>query len=179
MKKTLSTLLAGGFLLAASGVALAADNDTIEFSDDAITIETKDAEATEVEDDGKKVIKAKFFPTEKWSTVRILPASGSWDLSEYSGLEIDITNDGDEVAKTGARADQAGKASIKEQAWNSARVKTIAPGATETLSVIFGMDYGNPKEIDTANIGSILLFLGKHREAANDLTIQSIRGIKD
>lgn len=181
MKKILPALLCGAFLLAIHGIAQAASDDgddVVKFTDDAIKIETKDAEASEVEVDGKKVLKAKFLPTEKWSTVRILPASDSWDLSGYSGLEIDITNDGEEPAKPGVRADQAGKSSLKEEAWNSARMKTIPPGGTETLTVIFGEDYGKPKEIDTANIGAIHLFMGKNRENASNVTISAIRGVK-
>lgn len=148
----------------------------VEFADGEVTIKTNDASYTEENIDGRDVLKARLEPSEKWAFVRILPQSGTWDLSKYSGLEVQITNNGATPIKPGLRMDEA--TDIKHQAWNSAMSQPILPGQTGTVRVKFGIDYNMAKSIDTSRIGAIQIFLGKDRQDASELIISDIKAVE-
>lgn len=171
----MKAILLGGTLLTA--FILNGKCGVVEFDREGIEIKTNDAAAAKETVGEQEVIKARFEPTEKWAFVRIVPASGAWDLSKYSGVEVDITNDGGAPVKPGVRVDEAGKPPTA-QAWNTAKVLSVDPGETKTILVEFGKDYGKPKDIDTSRIGAVHIFLGKGREEASPLIITGIRAVK-
>ena len=155
--------------------AFPAIGDIVEFSDGEVAIKTRDASYTEEKIEGEDAVKAQFEPTELWSFVRFAPAAGSWDLSKYTGVSIEITNTGSMELKPGFRADEAGK--VGKDAWNATHA-SVAPGETKTLFVKFGMDYNKPKEIDTTKIGAIQVFLGKNRAEASTLILRHIKAVE-
>lgn len=161
-------------LLLASA-AFPAIGGIVEFSDGEVAIKTRDASYTEEKIEGVDAVKAQFEPSELWSFVRFAPASGTWDLSKYTGVSIEITNAGTMELKPGVRADEAGK--VGKEAWNATHA-TLAPGETKTLFVKFGMDYNKPKEIDTTKIGAIQVFLGKNRTEASTLILRHIKAVE-
>ncbi|MFV0338140.1 MAG: hypothetical protein ACK5LK_07860 [Chthoniobacterales bacterium] len=171
MKRALSLL----FVLSIATPLFA--NPLIEFADGNYKIinspDTKFEEIKHLNDDS---IKAHFGLDDKWSYVRIEAKNGSWDLSKYQGVEVTITNEGNAPAKPGVRIDQAGD--LGARAWNTALLKEIQPGETETVQVTFGKDYNQPKEIDISKIAAVHVFLGQSREEPSTLIISNIRPIE-
>ncbi len=83
------------------------------------------------------------------------PADG-WNLSDYSGVQIDLTNPGTEEVAMTMRVDNAGDHA--QSPW-SVQVFRIKPGKTETLKVRFGQAYGGQGfALDSAHITAIKLF---------------------
>lgn len=155
---------------------LAAFGGIIEFAGDGVEIKTREASFTEEKVNGEDVVKARFEPTEKWSFVRFVPSAGSWDLSKYSGVEVQITNAGSTSVKPGVRVDEVGEPG--KQPWNSANAQEIAPGDTKTILVQFGKDYNKPKEIDKTKIGAVHIFFGKGRAEPSTLIISNIKAVE-
>ena len=172
MNKVIPAVVA--FVLALAVVPARAN--LVAFAGDNLEIQTKDASVVFEQLDGTDVLKARLELTEKWAYVRLVPTSGVWDLSAFSGVELRITNHGTANARPGVRIDEAADSSL--QAWNSAALQTLAPGETKTFVVKLGMDYHKPRPIDTAKIGAIHISLGKNRTEPSVLTISDIRGVK-
>lgn len=149
----------------------------LDFSQEKINVQTRDSSFTLSQADGTEAITARFEPTEKWSFVRIVPESGSWNLSNYTGLEVEILNKSNEPVKPGVRVDEEGDP--KRESWNTANMRSIPPGASQTFVIRFGKDYNNSKPIDTSRIGAIHIFLGKGRAEASELVISNIKAVKD
>jgi hypothetical protein len=156
--------------------AATAFGGVVEFADDGVEIKTRDATYTVETIDGQEVIKARLEPTEKWSFVRFEPSAGSWDLSKYSGIDVQITNAGSATVKPGVRVDEVD--GISREAWNSAASKDLPPGDTKTFRVQFGMDYHKPKALNLSAIGAVQIFLGKSREEATTLIISKISAVE-
>lgn len=162
-----------------AGIALiSAHAGIIEFDDGDIEIKTRDAAFTEETVDGVNEIRATFEIGEKWSFLRIIPAAGSWDLTKFSGIEVEITNAGDTEIRPGVRVDEAGGDSGAKQAWNSAQIQTLAPEETKLFTVQFGKDYNKPKDIDQSRIGAIQIFLGSDRTESSSMIVRSIKGLE-
>ncbi|WP_269522395.1 family 16 glycosylhydrolase [Coraliomargarita parva] len=85
--------------------------------------------------------------------------TGGWNLSDYAGVEAEITNPGQEPVGVGMRVDNEGPA--KDQPWNS-KYTRLKPGETKTLQVVFGMNGNNPGyPLDPTRISKIQLFTMK------------------
>ncbi|MEX1090314.1 MAG: glycoside hydrolase family 16 protein [Phycisphaeraceae bacterium] len=91
----------------------------------------------------------------------ISPKSGdAWDLSKYGHVEARIINTGDKALGVSLRVDNAGD--WKKNPWNT-EAKTIKPGETGTVKVIFGHQYGFKKgyALDPSKVVGLLVFTGK------------------
>lgn len=106
------------------------------------------------EGDGLKVT---FVPTGAYPNVGFPVPEGGWNLSAFGGVEITVTNPGTEIVTAVLRVDNAGD--WKESPWNS-QTKKIAPGATETIRLVFGENNGKMAfALDPTRITGIQLFL--------------------
>ena len=105
---------------------------------------------------GKSAIKVDLPITTGYPGLTFPGPAGGWDLSDYDGVQIDLTNPGTaEVAMT-MRADNAGDG--KQSPW-SVQVFRIKPGKTETCKVVFGRAFGGPGfALDKAHVTAIKLY---------------------
>lgn len=79
-----------------------------------------------------------------WPGIVILPRTGkNWDLSNYSHVEVKVTNLGDESVKPILRVDNPRPANGDPNVFNAESV-SIPAGASKTLKVFFGYSYGRP-----------------------------------
>lgn len=81
------------------------------------------------------------------------------DLSNFKGIQTEVTNVGTSRVKVILRVDTPGD--WKKSPWNTENVG-INPGETKTIKVTFGQTYGQPGyALNPANISSIKLFSEK------------------
>lgn len=89
---------------------------------------------------------------------------GGWDLSAFGGIELTITNPGDQAVTAYMRADNPGN--WKTQPWNTHHTR-IGPGKTETLQMIFGQNNGAPGfPLNPARVSAIQLFTIRPKQDA-------------
>lgn len=83
-----------------------------------------------------------------------------WDLSAFGHVEARVVNTGTKPLVLSLRLDNAGD--WRDNPWNTETV-TIAPGASATLTTIFGYAYGKKPgyHLDPKAVVNILLFAGK------------------
>ena len=81
---------------------------------------------------------------------------GGWDLSDYAGVQLDLTNPGAEDVAMTLRVENAGDRA--QSPW-SVQVFRIKPGKTETLKVVFGQSFGGRGfPLDKAHVTAIKLY---------------------
>lgn len=113
--------------------------------------------ATAAVEDGK--IKAAFAATTSYPNVMFPIPVGGWNLSAFGGVQVTVTNPGSEPVTAVLRVDNAGD--WKQSPWNSQSLK-IAPGATETIKLVFGEDNGQAAHpLDSTRVSAIQVFLPK------------------
>ncbi len=102
----------------------------------------------------------------------IIPSPGSWNLSPYGHVQARVINTGDTPLHLSLRVDNAGD--WKQNPWNT-ESKSIKPGESGTIKVIFGYAYGyKPSyKLDPSRVSQVLLFTGKLKSPASFL-IESI-----
>ena len=84
------------------------------------------------------------------------PACG-WDLSDYGGVTVDVTNVGQTDATVGMRVDNVGDWTTSP--FNTELVK-LPPGMSKTITVAFGVSYHAAGfALDSAHVVRIKLFL--------------------
>ncbi len=111
-------------------------------------------------EDGK--IKATFATTTSYPTLHFPIPAGGWNLSAFGGIQVTLTNPGAEPVTAVLRADNAGD--WKKSPWNSQSQK-IAPGATETIKLVFGEDNGKAAfALDSTRVTAIQVFLAKPKQ---------------
>ncbi len=96
--------------------------------------------------------------------VAILPGSGdAWDLSRFGHVIAEVTNTGDKPVRLQLRVDNRGD--WKKSPWNT-EARTIKPGETRRIKVIFGHAYGyKPSyKLDPSKVSQVLLFTGKAKQ---------------
>lgn len=151
-------LTAGAFALFAAPLQ-AADEAPLLFdpNDEAqVQAVTEKSMAAVVEEGGKKVLEI-TFPAEKYPTVAIKPPDGVWDLTDYDGVEVEVTNRGASSVVVALRVDNKGD--WHDEPWNTENLNVEA-GDTQTLSVSFGFSYGGKPsyELDRSQVIAIQLF---------------------
>ena len=91
--------------------------------------------------------------------MRLNPAAGTaaWDLSAYGHIELRATNLGTTPLALALRVDNAG--TWQDNPWNTESA-TIKPGASGTVTVVFGYQYGHKKgyALKPGAVVSLLLF---------------------
>lgn len=115
------------------------------------------ANAEVVEENGAKVLKATFPEGNGYPAFAFPKPDGGWDLSKYSGVQVDVTNTSVGSIKVALRVDNAGD--WKKQPWNTESV-TLKAGETKTIKVNFGKSYGgNPGyALDPSKVSAIKIF---------------------
>ena len=106
---------------------------------------------------GARMIKIDFPPLKGYPGVNFpVPAEG-WDLGDYTGIQIPIHNPGaTPVAVTLKVENPAGS---DPNPWN-ADIVTVAPGATQTLKVVFGKSFNQSGfALDRAQVAQVRLFV--------------------
>jgi beta-glucanase (GH16 family) len=107
-----------------------------------------------VEDGGVKVFEA-TFPAGKGYPAFALPVKGGgWNLSGFTGAQVDVANRGQSEIKVALRVDNEGN--WRDSPWNTESV-TLKPGEAKTIKVTFGKSYGgNPGY--ALNAGNVVAF---------------------
>jgi len=169
--------------IALFAVAAHAADPLIDFESDDIMqrVNNLDSTAELIQHDGSTALKVTLGHERPYPNVTFDPEGGkggSWDLSDYTGIAIEVTNVDDVSIKLGCRVDNPGATGRKNS--NNGSV-TIEPGRTETLTVYFerkfatelsdqltGMHYSPwgkrgvwGGSIDPAHVVSINLFMNK------------------
>jgi beta-glucanase (GH16 family) len=101
-----------------------------------------DTENTKVSWSGEgaaKTLQAEFPAGNGYPAFSFPIPGGSWDLSAYAGVQVDVTNTGAQSATISLRVDNAGD--WKKQPWNTEAI-SVKAGETKTVKVYFGKSYG-------------------------------------
>ncbi|MGE9296326.1 MAG: glycoside hydrolase family 16 protein [Puniceicoccales bacterium] len=95
--------------------------------------------------------------------VSIKPLDGEfWDFSEFTCLEVSVTNTGANAVYATVRVDN--KVDWDKKPWNSAAVR-LAPGDMKAMRVFFGYGPRGPAfPLDTSKVSQVLFFTGKAGE---------------
>jgi beta-glucanase (GH16 family) len=115
------------------------------------------ATAEIVEENGAKVLKAAFPEGKGYPAFAFPLPAGGWDLSKYSGVQVDVTNTSAGPIKIALRVDNPGD--WKKQPWNTEAV-TLKAGETKTIKVSFGKSYGGTPgyALDPSKISALKMF---------------------
>jgi len=106
-----------------------------------------------------RTLKAEFPAGNGYPAFSYPIPGGSWDLSAYAGVQVDVTNAGTQTANISLRVDNAGD--WKKQPWNTEAI-TVKAGETKTVKVYFGKSYGgnagyalDPKAVSAIKVFAI------------------------
>ena len=91
-----------------------------------------------LKDGGRPAIKVDFPNTKGYPGIYFPIPAGGWDLSEYGGVQISVSNPGTETATIYLRVDNK---SSDPNPWNNELVRVNA-GETKTLKTTFGKNFG-------------------------------------
>ncbi|WP_309386196.1 family 16 glycosylhydrolase [Cerasicoccus frondis] len=112
-----------------------------------------------IEHDGEPALEIVFSTDDSYPALHFPIPDGGWNLSDYAGVQVQVTNPGAERIGVGMRVDNEG--SWKDRPWNSSYTR-IKPGETKTLQVVFGKDGNNPGyPLDSSRVSKIQLFTMK------------------
>lgn len=137
----------------------AAGGNLIDFSSlDAASLKTEnEASASVVEEAGAKAVRVNFPASKGYPGVDFPSPDGAWDLSAFSGITVDITNEGGAKVGVSVRVENPGD--WKQSPWNS-EVGWLAPGASGTVTVTFGQSFGKPGfQLNPSAIKKVKIFL--------------------
>ena len=108
-----------------------------------------------------------------WPTVSLLPVNGTWDLSPWGHLEVELQNPGKEPLSVGLRIDNPGD--WKANPWNAENVY-LKPGEKKVGKVIFGYSYGFQKafKLDPSKVSGVKIFLNGKKPVERKLVIGDV-----
>jgi beta-glucanase (GH16 family) len=128
-----------------------------------------------VDRDGGPAVKLDLPASSGYPGVTFPSPAGGWDLSGYSGIQVDLTNLGTEEVTMTMRAENEGDRS--KSPW-SVQLFRIKPGKTQTLQVHFGESFGGQGfPIDKAHITAIRLYPNPPK-APFTVLLANLRGFK-
>jgi len=160
MKHSILTTLFATFLACAPLRAeSSADANLIDIASlDATALKTENgASASVVDEAGAKAVRINFEASKGYPGVDFPSPDGVWDLSKFSGVTVDVTNEGGAKAGVAMRVENPGD--WQTSPWNS-EVSWIAPGATSSVTVTFGQSFGQPGfQLNPSTINKIKVFL--------------------
>ena len=109
---------------------------------------------------------------EAFPGLNIKPPTASWNLSPFGHVEAKIVNTGKQPLTVALRVDNDGD--WKDNPWNTESVQ-IDPGASETITTIFGYSYGHKRgfQLKPQAVVNILLFVVR-AEPQQSFRIESI-----
>jgi beta-glucanase (GH16 family) len=110
--------------------------------------------------------------TEGYPGVAMKPAGGLWDLSKYGHVAVHVVNTGANPITVSLRVDNAGN--WQDNPWNAESV-TLQPGASGTVTTIFGYSYGYKPgyHLNPSAVTQLLLFALK-TDAAQSFRVESL-----
>lgn len=104
---------------------------------------------------GGPKIKVEFPETKGYPGISFPVPPNGWDLSDYTGVQLEVHNPGAANASVYLRA---GNTAAGASPW-SVDVLRVGPGETKTLKVPFGKQFGQPGfAVDRSRVTSIKLF---------------------
>jgi len=171
MKNLLSLLAVFG--LVATAVA-ATDPNFIDLTTlDAPALAAENGASVTVDKEGVHLA----FPASKgYPGFDLAAPDGTWDLSGFKGVAVEIANDGGAKVGVSVRVENAGD--WKTSPWN-AQTSWINAGAAGTVTVIFGENFGKPGfALDPAAVKKIKIFVNSPAEEGT-LTIRGVRAVND
>ncbi len=97
---------------------------------------------------------------EAYPGVMVKPGEGPWNLAAFGHVEARVVNTGTGPLSLALRVDNAGR--WQDNPWDTEAV-TLAPGAADTLTTIFGYSYGRKPgyALKPSAVVDVLLFTGK------------------
>jgi hypothetical protein len=127
-------------------------------------------EIQDVEHNGTKLIQMTYGTKVEYPTVSFPPPEGPWVLSDYAGVETEVTNTGEHPVLVSLRVDNKKTPDIKGEPYNTESVR-LAPGETKTLRVYFGKSFGYKPgyALDPSMVSAIQIFPSKPKEAGTIL----------
>ncbi len=122
--------------------------------------------------DGTRVLSVELGTTSGYPGVRLQPPELAWDLSAYTGIEIDVTNTSKHTFRIHVRVDNKG---ANGRSNCNCEAMTVQAGATRTIPVTFGRSWGEPAfPLDSSKVLAVLVFTDRQREPAS-FTIRQLR----
>jgi beta-glucanase (GH16 family) len=117
-----------------------------------------------------------FEPGEAGFPGLVLKPEGTgtaWDLSKFGHVEATVVNTGSAPAFFALRVDNAGD--YRQSPWNSENV-TLKPGERQTVTVIFGHQYGHKPgyKLKPEAVVSVLMFTDKVKGGAKSFRVESL-----
>jgi hypothetical protein len=117
------------------------------------------ATATAADQNGTKMLKVELPKDVDYPGIHFPAPSGGWDLSDYKGTQIDVTNNGPDPVDVNMRVDNEGD--WKTNPW-SADIISVAPGETKTLKIVFGEAFKKAAfKLDPAHVSAVHIFTSK------------------
>ena len=163
--------------MAAASPALAASTPLVDLSaagtEQRVVAKNNQVTVARSDDAGTPGVIVTVQPgADAYPGVTIKPESPTWDLSAFGHVEAKVTNLGDAPLALVLQIDNAGD--WHNAPWNAEQV-TIKPGASGTVSVIFGFTYGHKPgyPLKSAEISRALVFV-KKSDAVQSFRIDSI-----
>jgi hypothetical protein len=92
-----------------------------------------------IEQNGKHLLKVEFPGQADFPGIIVERPPDGWDLTGYTGVQVDVTNSGNSTEKFGLRVDNPGSTGANN--WGS-KSAWIGPGETKTIQVIFDSQSG-------------------------------------
>lgn len=122
-------------------------------------------EATDIDNNGSKVIQMNYATNVEYPTLTFPPPEGPWSLSDYAGVEVDVTNPGENAVMVSLRVDNRKTADTKGDPYNTESVR-LKPGETKTLQVYFGKSFGYKPgyQLDPSMVSAVQVFVMKPKE---------------
>lgn len=122
-------------------------------------------EVADAEHNGTKMIQMTYATNVEYPTVSFPPPEGPWNLSDYAGVEVEVTNTSDQSILVSLRVDNRKTADIKGEPYNTEAAK-LAPGETRTIRVYFGKSFGFKQgyPLDPSMVSAIQVFVNKPKE---------------
>lgn len=132
--------------------------------DDAASLTTVRGQGAKVEHttDGGGALRAIFASGESYPGVHLEAPQGAWNLSNYAGVQVDITNPNSFGVTAALRVDNPGDWSKNQ--WNAEKLH-IKAGQTQTVRVKFGQSWGAPGfSLNPARVARCLVYLERPKD---------------
>ena len=147
------------------------DGQLLDLSDPASL--TTDLRFSQISEDGSGGINIEFELSPKWPSVAFFGGRDVvWDLSDYTAVELKMTNPGDEPQLIFAYVANPFKDYRNKKTSGTGKVE-FAPGETQTIRI----PLAGAKDFNPAQVESIRIFTGKHK-APFTMDLESIRVVQ-
>lgn len=120
-----------------------------------------------------KALKLEIPAKRSYPGIRFNAPKGAWNLADFGGVKVDVTNNGNKKLRACLRVDNKGN--YKKEPWNTSYTN-IKPGQTKELIVTFGKNNGGPGfPLNSERVIGILFFTMKQK-VATSITLDNLRG---